>query len=76
LTNFLNYVECHNVFPEYGENIIAAKNLLQLAGVELVTNRSSNNVSQQQILIAQEMQQSPPRDVQQGLFSVLWRPLP
>jgi len=40
LTNFLNYVECHNVFPEYAENIVAAKNLLENARVELVTNRS------------------------------------
>ena len=40
LTNFLNYVECHDVFPEYSENIIVAKNLLQIARIELVTNRS------------------------------------
>jgi hypothetical protein len=39
LANFLNYIEIHNVFPEYAENIIAAKDLVQRAKHEIVTNR-------------------------------------
>jgi hypothetical protein len=39
LANFLNYIEIHNVFPEYAENITAAKNLVRIAKQEIVTNR-------------------------------------
>jgi hypothetical protein len=35
----LNYIEIHNVFPEYTENITAAKLLVQRAKQEIVTNR-------------------------------------
>jgi hypothetical protein len=38
--NFLNYVEIHNVFPEYEKNLVAAKHILQKARHELITNRS------------------------------------
>jgi Argonaute siRNA chaperone (ARC) complex subunit Arb1 len=41
LHNFLNYVEFHNVFPEYADNITAAKALIQTAKKELILNRSS-----------------------------------
>jgi hypothetical protein len=40
LTNFLNYVEIHNVFPEYEKNLVAAKHIVQKARHELITNRS------------------------------------
>ena len=39
LTNFLNYIECHNVFPEYAENISNAKSTIQKGKHELVINR-------------------------------------
>jgi hypothetical protein len=39
LRNFLNYIETHNVFPEYTGNIISAKYLVEIAKFELVKNR-------------------------------------
>ncbi len=39
LTNFLNYIEWHNVFPEYAENIIKAKSTVQKGKHELIINR-------------------------------------
>jgi len=42
--NFLRYVESHNVFPEYAENIVAAKALVVRGREELVKNRSTLKV--------------------------------
>jgi len=38
--NFLNYVEIHNVFPEYRNNLTAGKRVVQKARHELIVNRS------------------------------------